>query len=36
VWMLNISSAIMRFPHLSTLVTTFLYPAYATEDLIES
>src|SRR3984893_15902412 len=25
-----------RFPHLSTLVTTFLYPTYATEDLIES
>jgi len=30
--MLNISSAVMRFPHLSTLVTTFFYPAYATEE----
>src|SRR5580704_2798240 len=34
--MLNISSAVMRFPHLSTLVKTFFYSAYATEDLIES
>jgi hypothetical protein len=26
----------MRFPQLSTLVTTFFYPAYAAEDLTES